>query len=504
MHEWKIGKRVGGMERVITYRHNIMEINSLETFLGIRGGCNRGCRDVYFVRALGCGRDTIAKIEEIDRKMETERESHRLFYTRAARLPALPSREETAFYEEQFAAFASGKRIGVKNLSGDGVFGSALALACQDVLGKYRLIKKNVTESMEKNFAIKLLYWTDCILGSALSGWNERKCYKVLADNVVKEQEYLFYYMLTLIGCDVLLFESRGDIHTAESVRKLSMVLKLGEFCMEPFPEYKPSERREAIGTEPVSKIQPGTALKPELKQSVKPELKQSVKPELKQSAKPEARPPVKPMPQAGGQKRQDTGARSNGGEEKSFEDLALLASSIVMIEVHDRRGKPIGTGSGVMIGRDGYILTNHHVTRGGYYFSVRIEDDGREYRTNEVIKYNSVFDLSVLRIDRTLAPLPVYRGAKKLVRGQKVVAIGSPLGLFNSVSDGIISGFREIDAVDMIQFTAPISHGSSGGAVLNMQGEIIGISTAGFDGGQNINLAVGYETINLFIRGFT
>ena len=163
-----------------------------------------------------------------------------------------------------------------------------------------------------------------------------------------------------------------------------------------------------------------------------------------------------------------------------------------------------MGTGSGVMIGKYGFILTNHHVTRGGYSFSVRIEEDSAVYRTNEIIKYNSVFDLSVIRIGKVLSPLPVYRGAKKLVRGQKVVAIGSPLGLFNSVSDGIISGFREIDTVDMIQFTAPISHGSSGGAVLNMQGEIIGISTAGFDGGQNINLAVGYETINMFVRGFT
>ena len=72
-----------------------------------------------------------------------------------------------------------------------------------------------------------------------------------------------------------------------------------------------------------------------------------------------------------------------------------------------------------------------------------------------------------------------------------------------NSISDGIISGFRTIDGVDMIQFTAPISHGSSGGAVLNMYGEVIGISTAGFDRGQNINLAVGYESINLFIQGF-
>ena len=54
-----------------------------------------------------------------------------------------------------------------------------------------------------------------------------------------------------------------------------------------------------------------------------------------------------------------------------------------------------------------------------------------------------------------------------------------------------------------MIQFTAPISHGSSGGAVLNMYGEVIGISTAGFDAGQNINLAMGYECINTFVQGF-
>ena len=54
-----------------------------------------------------------------------------------------------------------------------------------------------------------------------------------------------------------------------------------------------------------------------------------------------------------------------------------------------------------------------------------------------------------------------------------------------------------------MIQFTAPISHGSSGGAVLNMYGEVIGISTAGIDSGQNINLAIGYENIRMFTTGF-
>lgn len=189
---------------------------------------------------------------------------------------------------------------------------------------------------------------------------------------------------------------------------------------------------------------------------------------------------------------------------EKSFEQLALLASSVVMIMIHDKKGEPIGSGSGIMIGRKGYILTNQHVASGGSFYTVRIEEDDNCYRTDEIIKYNNVLDLAVIRIDRTLDPLPVYNRAEKLVRGQKVVAIGSPMGLFNSVSDGIIAGFRKLDDVDMIQFTAPISSGSSGGALLNMYGEVIGISTAVMRDAQNINIAVGYEYINMFIRGFT
>ncbi|MDE7312550.1 MAG: serine protease [Eubacterium sp.] len=188
---------------------------------------------------------------------------------------------------------------------------------------------------------------------------------------------------------------------------------------------------------------------------------------------------------------------------EKSFEELAALASSIVLILVHDADGAVISTGSGIMASNAGYILTNDHVARGGYSYSVRIENDGQVYHTDELIKYNTLLDLALLRINRRLDPIPIYQGQKKLVRGQAVAAIGSPLGLFNSISDGIISGFRTIDGVDMIQFTAPISHGSSGGAVLNMYGEVIGISTAGFDRGQNINLAIGYESINLFLQGF-
>lgn len=454
------------MRRKITYRHNIMNIGSLESFLSIKGGYNGDRRDVYFVRALGCESDTERKISVIDEKMAGEMRNNRLFYTRVKSLPRLTSRTDMEFYERQFNAFRAKKEIFVRNQDRDEKFGGALGAACLEAADRYRYLKKNMTESIERNFIVKLLYWTDCVLGTSLSEWNERGCYKILAEDVQKEQEYLFYYMLTLIGCDVLLLEYRKDIETAAELKRLSGALELGEFRSLTLPEYRASEN-ERIGINSEGEAEESKIRRPGLSQQ----------------------PENCPRPQL---------------SEKSFEELARLASSIVMIAVYDRKGSPIATGSGIMTGRAGYILTNNHVTAGGRFFDVRIEDDEKIYRTNEIIKYNSVLDLAVLRIDRCLEPLPIYRGKKNLVRGQKVVAIGSPLGLFNSVSDGIISGFRKIDSVNMIQFTAPISHGSSGGAVLNMQGEVIGISTAGFDEGQNINLAVNYEDIGLFVGGFT
>ncbi len=490
------------MRRKITYRHNIMNIGSLESFLSIKGGYNGDRRDVYFVRALGCESDTERKISAIDEKMAGEMRNNRLFYTRVKSLPRLTSRTDMEFYERQFNAFRAKKEIFVRNQDRDEKFGSALGAACLEAADRYRYLKKNMTESIERNFIVKLLYWTDCVLGTSLSEWNERGCYKILAEDVQKEQEYLFYYMLTLIGCDVLLLEYRKDIETAAELKRLSGALELGEFRSLTLPEYRAGEN-ERIGINSEGEAEESKMRRPGLSQqpeSIRP-ARPMQRPESMRPAKPMQQPesicPAKPLQQPENCPRPQL-------SEKSFEELARLASSIVMIAVYDRKGSPIATGSGIMTGRAGYILTNNHVTAGGCFFDVRIEDDEKVYRTNEIIKYNSVLDLAVLRIDRCLEPLPIYRGKKNLVRGQKVVAIGSPLGLFNSVSDGIISGFRKIDSVNMIQFTAPISHGSSGGAVLNMQGEVIGISTAGFDEGQNINLAVNYEDIGFFVRGFT
>ena len=200
--------------------------------------------------------------------------------------------------------------------------------------------------------------------------------------------------------------------------------------------------------------------------------------------------PPRRPMPA-----RQSTPLR-----ELSYEELARRAGSVVMISICNRYGDMMRTVSGIAVGPDGFILTNCHLIDNGVYFQVRRENDPRIYPA-QVIKYNSVHDMAVLRIPATVKPLPLCSGS--LARGQKVVAIGSPVGLYNTVSDGIISGFRNINGLEMIQFTAPIAAGSTGGAVLNTYGELIGMYYGGNLNNPTLTLAASYRSLEPFIMGF-
>lgn len=464
------------MSGEVTYRHNIMEIASLDTFFSVRGGFHDNIRDVYFVRALGECAGFSEKIREIDQRMGTETCKGRLGYVRIGELPNISGEDKIRTYAGIYDRWKKEHALALPREDKDGPLNEAASAALRKTEEIYRDSKKNVSDSMLRNFGIKILFWFEEKAGSCFRGWNEKSCIKIVLENVVKEQEYLFGYFLSLLGCDVLLLENRSDVTVPEAMKNLSKTMTLG-----------------AYGTVRLCSYEPYA-----------PSALEKIRDEAKPSPQPEPRGPVKiVIPERAGRQRTQRGQPAAARTEKSFEELARMASSIVMITVHDAGGEAIGNGSGIMIGRDGYILTNHHVVARGRAYSVRIEDDETIYPTNEVIKYNSVLDMAVIRIDRVLKPLSIYRGNTKLVRGQKVVAIGSPLGLFNSVSDGIISGFRNIRDTDMIQFTAPISPGSSGGAVLNMYGEVIGISTAGFDSGQNINLAVGYESILMFAKGF-
>ena len=453
---------------VKSVRCNIMNISSVEGFCNVRGGFNNGCKDIYFVRAVGAGADDILKADEIL--------SDGRLYNRVTALPRLASADDTEYYSKCIKTWKSSSMKIAETKRAKDELAETLASALGRTLDIFSSAKQGTSESMKDNFAVKLLYWFDAVVPEFRNGYDGKETVKICADNITKLQEYLFFCMLTLCGFDVLLFQTMEDIGADLDKYSFSAKFILGAFSNEAVSEYNP------IKTEPQKKV------------SVPPPVNrtENIRVTIPERA---GRTPV------AANFVNSAPVQSNAAREKSMEELAGLASSVVMIAVHNSRGDVIGTGSGIMISQKGYILTNNHVARGGSFYSVRIEDDDSVYRTDEIIKYNPVIDLAVIRIDRRLDPIPIYNGQKP-VRGQKVVAIGSPLGLFNSVSDGIISGFRLIDNVEMIQFTAPISHGSSGGALLNMNGEVIGISTAGFDSGQNLNLAVSYEYINTFLMG--
>lgn len=437
---------------------------------------------VCFVRALGVYNELPADILSVDKMLTQNMHKGNGKYIRITALPPITDNEDIPIYKKSYEDWINGgkKSVTIKSLKGQDLEKLAGHALCQ-VIEKFRSCTAGVSASMEQNFAIKLMYWINKVCGVFFQDWKFSECCKFVYSGSLKKQEYLFCYFLTFFGTDVFMLRTENDMEPGKALENLSTDIRLGEFGKCDIPQYlsEGSENKNiVVNTRRADRDERTRQM--QNRQAV-------VRDSYTQRNSSTILTPGHILPK----------------QELAFEELALLASSIVMITIHDKKGKPLGSGSGIMIHEQGYILTNNHVACQGHFYSVRIEGDDEVYQTDEMIKYNQLLDLAIIRIDRTLQPVPFYQGEKPLVRGQKVVAIGSPLGLFNSVSDGIISGFRTIDDVDMIQFTAPTSRGSSGGAVFNMYGEVIGISTAGIDYGQNINLAVGYEYINTFIQGF-
>lgn len=472
-------------------------------------------RQVCFIRALGAYSGLTTDILSVDKMLTQNMHEGNGKYIRINALPQITDSGDIAVYKKSYEYWINGGRkvITSKCLKGKDVEELA-GRAFYQVIEKFRACTAGVSASMEQNFAIKLMYWADKVCEVFFQNWELLKNCKFIYSGSLKKQEYLFCYFLTFFGIDVLMLRTENDTEPGKALENLSMDIKLGEFGKCDIPQYHPemSQSKNIVVNTRRADRDERTRQMQNRQAAIGGNQEQNTQAVAGDSQSGQNRQPVMGGIQSGRQAViRDSQTQRNSGivltpepkHELAFEELALLASSIVMITIHDKNGKPLGSGSGIMINEQGYILTNNHVACQGHFYSVRIEGDEEVYQTDEMIKYNQLLDLAIIRIDKTLQPVPFYQGEKPLVRGQKVVAIGSPLGLFNSVSDGIISGFRNIDNVDMIQFTAPTSKGSSGGAVFNMYGEVIGISTAEIGYGQNINLAVGYEYINTFIQGF-
>jgi hypothetical protein len=152
----------------------------------------------------------------------------------------------------------------------------------------------------------------------------------------------------------------------------------------------------------------------------------------------------------------------------------------VFVIEVLTDEGRLLGGASGVAVADD-QVITNEHVTARG---TLRVRRGGSSWTVSRVVAEKK-FDLALLTVDR-LNAVPADWGTPTAV-GDRVYAIGAPRGLELTMSDGLISAIRP----GLIQTTAPISPGSSGGGLFDQHGRLIGITTSSLREGQNLNFAV-------------
>ena len=158
------------------------------------------------------------------------------------------------------------------------------------------------------------------------------------------------------------------------------------------------------------------------------------------------------------------------------------------------------GTGSGFITSADGRIFTNAHVVAGADTVSVVLKD-GRRFK-GEVIGSDETTDVAVIKINATGLPTVKLGDSDRLLPGQAAIAIGNPLGLDNTVTQGIISATGRSGAdfggsarVNFIQTDTAINPGNSGGPLINSRGEVVGMNTAIIQGASGIGFAVPIAT---------
>jgi serine protease Do len=160
-----------------------------------------------------------------------------------------------------------------------------------------------------------------------------------------------------------------------------------------------------------------------------------------------------------------------------------------------DRELKQQSLGSGIIISKDGYILTNNHMVEDSDEIKVKISD-GRELKA-KVVGRDTKTDLALLKISSLFENLPVLSlgDSEKMRVGDWVLAVGKPFGLEHTVTQGIISAIGRVIGAgpydNFLQTDAPINPGNSGGPLVNLRGEVVGINTAIYSGGQGIGFAI-------------
>jgi len=208
---------------------------------------------------------------------------------------------------------------------------------------------------------------------------------------------------------------------------------------------------------------------------------------------------------------------KNNGGASMGAEDAAqildtfsaavtaivdVVTPAVVSLMVKSGLGKTLrqGAGSGVIIAPDGYILTNSHVVHDAAQIEATL-DDGRTLNAY-IIGEDPATDLALIRVMASGLPFSALGDSSRLRVGQLVIAIGNPMGFDSTVSQGIISSLgRSLRSIDgrlienIIQHTAPLNPGNSGGPLVDARGQVLGINTAIIAMAQGIGFAIPSST---------
>lgn len=170
-------------------------------------------------------------------------------------------------------------------------------------------------------------------------------------------------------------------------------------------------------------------------------------------------------------------------------EIAARSTKATVTIIAIGAAGDTIGLGSGFFVRSTGVLVTNWHVMAGAAQ-AVVLRENGERFDRVTFVDGDSAADLAILKVPGYGLPVLETRADVPAV-GERVVAIGSPLGLSHTVTEGIVSARRVVDGRELVQMSAAISPGSSGGAVLDASGRVFAVSTSYLNGGQQLNFAV-------------
>jgi serine protease Do len=198
--------------------------------------------------------------------------------------------------------------------------------------------------------------------------------------------------------------------------------------------------------------------------------------------------------------------ARSRPGASRTVLELVKqIGEAVVQVRT------PGGLGSGFFINEDGFLITNFHVIENESQISVEVyhqqngQLDRKAYKQVRIIALNKFADLALLKVDDPGAPKFKYvslGSADALSVGEKVFAIGSPLGLERTVTEGILSTkTREMAGTLYLQTTAQINPGNSGGPLFNMSGEVIGVTNMKATAGEGLGFAIPVESVKFFLN---